>query len=179
MPLKQLQINKHGIYGKIFKNKIIKFDPKINFIIGENATGKSAILNEIKNRTNSSTKSDKDSYIYFDSEKMNPRVSHSINHVFDVYSQFMSHGETLISIFEEMKNIKEKKVILLDEPENGISPWNQKKQLKLFEELSSKHQLIISTHSMIYTKTNIGQIIKLTKRTINYIQQPSTFDWNI
>jgi len=74
----ELHINENGLRKRLFKNATIYFHPKINFLIGENGSGKSTILNELileAKRTQTTLKyTEKRGYMYFDSEKMNPRI---------------------------------------------------------------------------------------------------------
>ena len=86
---------------------VMEPDPGLNFIVGENGSGKSSLLDavmkdipEIKlDRTGN------ERYLHFDSEKNNPRVqgtlpfnhtSADILHAFNVRNQ--SHGEALYPI---------------------------------------------------------------------------------
>ncbi len=90
---------------------------------------------------------------FFDTEKMNPRLGlSSFNFDYSVRSVFASHGEAMLPIIRECRRWSDL-IVLMDEPEAGISLKNQKKILKAFRMAVKKGcQLIISTHSYILIK---------------------------
>lgn len=171
---------------KKLAGKTIKFLPGLNFLVGDNGIGKSSIIREIggthlikKSITVHAT--GELTSQYFDTEKMNPRVAGSVDSVFSVYSRFMSHGECLDVVLRHFevptKSKNGNRLLLVDEPESGLSPWKQKELLDLYVKHSKKIQIIIATHSMIFTRANVGRLIELTEKKINYFDPPSTYDW--
>jgi len=99
---------------------------------------------------------------YFDSEHMNPRTNDpalyskangediGIGYVGSIMSRFKSHGEVLkMYTVDCLKKVKDS-VILLDEPEAGLSLRNQ---YRIWDEVSKaserKCQIVIATHSLV------------------------------
>jgi predicted ATPase len=185
---------------KKLAGRAIKFLPGINFLIGENGIGKSSILSELvykdpfagfmENRVKKEKEIKKTltgpgtlRLHYFDTEKMNPRIVSSISSPFDVHSRFMSHGECLIMVLKAFKTgIKSKEeshLLLIDEPEGGLSPWKQKELLDIYIKYSKKVLIIIATHSLIFTGSKVGRLIELTEKKINYFDPPCSYDWKI
>lgn len=151
----------------------IEFKDGINVIVGENGSGKSTLLNLLDPSENTiySTNLDAEFDVeitdlckevgcdtrYFDSEKMNPRTVKDANYALDVkytlISHFMSHGQSLFPLVEEVKKFKNT-FVMLDEPENGISISNQLKLIEAFKKsVENKNQLVISTHSYFIIKS--------------------------
>lgn len=147
---------------KKLKGKTIELLPGLNLLVGSNGIGKSSIIDsivnyghhpEIKLKTTGYVKT-----FGFDTEKMNPRVISGGRAItFDIYSHFISHGETLIQCLEYIKEIpkgnEDSVVILVDEPESGQHPHIQKKIIKMYESLADRMQFLIATHSIIITKS--------------------------
>lgn len=170
------------------KGKTIELSPGLNFLIGNNGIGKSSIIDSIINYgRHSEIKFENTGYVRtfgFDTEKMNPRViSGSHAKTFDIYSHFISHGETLIQCLEYIKEIPEGNedsfMILIDEPESGQHPRIQKKLRKMFESLSDRVQFLIATHSIILTNSNVGRLIELKQKAIGYFDPPSSYNWRL
>jgi predicted ATPase len=99
---------------------------------------------------------------YFDSEHMNPRTTDptiypkangediGIGYAGSIISRFKSHGEVLkMYTVDCLKKVKDS-VILLDEPEAGLSLRNQ---FQVWDEVTRasnrKCQIIIATHSLV------------------------------
>ena len=141
----------------------IKFKEGINVIAGENGSGKSTLLDLImtpKSKDNESLKEvvcqeESFEYRFVDSEKHNPRIKteFSKNIRFEISSRFISHGETMLALItasEDFKGI----LLLVDEPESGISLNNQKKVFKTLEKaVGNNCQVIITTHSYVLIKS--------------------------
>jgi predicted ATP-dependent endonuclease of OLD family len=172
------------------KGQKIEFQPGLNFIVGENGIGKSSIFALLQGEltrdfqyTTVGVKESETLHTYhFDTEKMNPRKSSTIRSAVDVISRFTSHGETMEKCLRAVKQaIAEENgplIILIDEPESGLSPWTQKDLLKLFERLSNKHQFLIATHSTVFTSGDVGTVVWLSEEGTRYYTPPKTFDWS-
>jgi len=134
------------------KGRIIEFREGINFIVGDQGTGKSTLLQCLTERFGTTVQItyDKDSeFMYFDTEKNNPRVKSEADSMFTINSIFESHGETMFPILSHMKKMKNK-VMLIDEPESGLSIRSICKLIKVFKFAEAKNncQLIIATHNI-------------------------------
>jgi predicted ATPase len=133
----------------------IDFRPGVNIIVGENGSGKSTLLMLLTKKIETGLVSldhDRDRFRFFDSEKDNPRISNkplmNDTAVFQIVSHFVSHGETLLPIILAQKDfIQSGEIILVDEPESGISLSNQLKIVDSFNHMAKTNQLIIVTHS--------------------------------
>jgi predicted ATPase len=188
--LTNIQISKNPTDRlKKLAGKTIEFLPGLNFIVGDNGIGKSGILSNIGDTQRNkkdikiqvATCGSNLKFFYFDSERMNPRISGSVSSSFDVHSRFMSHGECLDKVLRHFKELTKSKsysyLLLIDEPEGGLSPWKQQELLEMYVKHSKKIQIIIATHSMIFTQANVGRLIELTETSINYFDPPATYDW--
>lgn len=190
MHLESITISKTSDRVKLLAGQTIKFLPGLNFLVGENGIGKSSILRTL---SDSSSKcfdytykicdgKDKTlSTYFFDTEKMNPRMKHEADDIFNIACHFKSHGESMMPVLEMIEKVKQEdgqRLILIDEPESGISPWNQLKLVKLYISLAKHHQFIIATHSVVMTNVNCGQVIEL-KNKIDYYKPACTFDWHL
>lgn len=153
----QLKEEYRGI--KPFK---VTFREGLNVVVGENGAGKSSMLGLICPGPYSNGEEKKlieldfvsgSKFKFFDTEKNNPRIksdcSHSKNIQFEIAARFMSHGQTMLPMMEASEGFKSI-LLVVDEPEAGISLSNQKKVLVAFNKaISNDCQVIISTHSYI------------------------------
>ena len=143
------------------KNLKIEFNSPLTYITGDQGTGKSTLLGLIHN-VDKSCIFDFNSLVrtfLFDSEFNNPRIldSRMIKQdeaVYHLQSKFRSHGESLMPLYESMIESVVDCLVLLDEPESGISIKNQIKMKSLFSKLATKNQVIISTHSYLLLEGN-------------------------
>ncbi len=106
-----------------------------------------------------------------DVERMNPRVAESW--VGDKINDWQigailnksSHGQVTWSIMDGLgkMDFKEGTLLLIDEPEAGLSPWNQVKALEAFKKIiaDGKNQIIAATHSLIFIRSGIGSVLDL------------------
>ena len=151
----------------------------INLLVGQQGCGKSTLLkllqqnhkdieltlaeNTIKNGINS---------FYFDTEKDNPRVKDlqmysnlngtdkGIGIKNALLTHFTSHGETMEQFIIEPLKKAENCVILLDEPESGLSITNQFKLIKEIKNAVKRNcQFVIATHC--YPLINEFNVISL------------------
>jgi predicted ATPase len=139
----------------------IYFKEGLNLIVGENGSGKSTLLDLLahpdSNKEIKDINADPVDFMFFDTEKNNPRIkgdlSNSKNIGFEVDSHFISHGEAMLPIIMASKSFKDL-LLLIDEPEAGISLNNQKKILAaLNKAIENNCQIVISTHSYVFIKS--------------------------
>lgn len=143
----------------------------ITLLVGDQGCGKSTLLNGIQENDeflemhlSELGQKGVDSF-YFDSEKMNPRIkdpntytnmdgsSKGIGFSGAVTTRYTSHGETLVLFTVEALKQAENSVIILDEPESGLSLKNQFLLAKEIKEAAKRNcQLIIATHSLVLIK---------------------------
>jgi len=166
----------------------ISFDPSITWIVGENGCGKSSLLNLLMQSGENKRKEkpmgfslemtppDGETEIrFFDTEKMNPRVKGTCETMYDVaiIMAHPSHGQVLFPIIDALRSNPSLHncVSLIDEPEAGISPWNQKKLIESFETATRDKgiQLIVATHSIIFMQSGIGSVLDLNERPARLI----------
>jgi predicted ATPase len=143
----------------------IEFRDGLNVIVGENGSGKSSLLQLITDTDNhyndlrSVDFKPGACFRFLDTEKHNPRIksdcSNSPNMAFEIGSHFMSHGETMLPLILASKEFK-KIVLVVDEPESGISLKNQKKIFDNLQDISIKNecQVILTTHSYVIIKNS-------------------------
>jgi len=140
----------------------------VNLFVGDQGVGKSTILNMLfkndkglKIDLSEKLKNSQVNSYYFDSEKNNPRVNHpelytnpngtnkGIGFGGALKSRFKSHGEVLRSFIIEPLEKAKNSVILLDEPESGLSLTNQYKLVKLINKaVNNGCQFFIATHCL-------------------------------
>jgi predicted ATPase len=139
-------------------------------LVGNQGCGKSSILdllarNDTKTLNVSLSEETKKKGVdtfYFDTEKMNPRITNPISYSnidgtskgigvgHALNARFVSHGETLVAFtVDSLKQAKDC-IVFLDEPESALSLRNQ---FRLAEEVFSASkrncQLIIATHCFV------------------------------
>lgn len=139
---------------------------EVNLFVGNQGVGKSTILTllqqnhkDLEITLSEITKSKGVESYYFDSEKNNPRLndltsyskpngeSTGIGVGNAIASRFMSHGECLKKFTVDGLKIAKDSVIILDEPESGLSLTNQYLLIKAIKKaIKNNCQIFISTH---------------------------------
>ena len=153
----------------------LQFDDGLNVIVGENGSGKSSILQlMIEKHDKELAQTDYEqgaNFKFLDTEKCNPRIKSYISDLtlqYDVCSRFMSHGEAMLPLILAAKGFKDI-VLIVDEPEAGISLKNQKKIIDAFKKIADKNacQIIVTTHSYVMIK-NVSRVFCLdTKQWVS------------
>lgn len=138
----------------------------INLIVGNQGCGKSTLLKLLQqSHTDIELDLSEDvikngvSSFYFDSEHDNPRMKDpqlftkpngenvGIGYAGAICSKFRSHGEVLVDFIIEPLLTAKDCVILLDEPESGLSITNQFKLISAINTaVKNNCQLFIATH---------------------------------
>lgn len=159
-------------YKKLFnKGSVFESNGSINVLVGDNGCGKSSLVKHMI-QENEDVK-----FLFVDLEKSNPKIStpdpekgltYSMQ---EVSNQFMwsveSHGETregvLKSIFS--LDLSEFGVLILDEPEQGLSLKNQAKYFKELEKLGI--EVILITHSKLFIELSESVFDVETMKWVN------------
>jgi predicted ATPase len=175
-----------------FKEKYRCFDKgdrfnfkSITLLVGNQGCGKSSILdllarNDTKTLNVSLSEETKKKGVdtfYFDTEKMNPRITNPISYSnidgtskgigvgHALNARFVSHGETLVVFTVDALKTAKDCIVFLDEPESALSLRNQ---FRLTEEVfaaSNRNcQLIIATHCFVLIDA-MEQVLSLEHRS--------------
>jgi predicted ATPase len=165
--LQKLKVLENSNFKGSLKLRGLEFECQdLNLIVGNQGSGKSTLLNMLHTKSEDlklqlsdfTIKSGVDVFL-FDSEKDNPRIKNPQSYI-DIsgkstgigfskahQSRFMSHGEVLQKFTIEPLLIAKDSIILLDEPESGLSIQNQFKLIDAIKTaLSNNCQLFIATH---------------------------------
>jgi predicted ATPase len=141
---------------------------ELTVIVGENGSGKSSFFEILTNSSHHEEYTKIDfkkggTFKFFDTEKNNPRKKSYIENSYDATCRFVSHGEAMLPILLENRNFSNE-LILIDEPEAGISLKNQKKIFEAFTvAIRNGCQIIISTHSYFFIKS-VDEVFNLDKK---------------
>lgn len=145
---------------------------------GENGSGKSTLLSSIYLALRGEQV---DGYVYrlekgkadvagaqlFDAEQHNPRMHREMFADDPNMYEFLgsaSHGQVMLSLFTQtFPHLPPGTVLLLDEPEMALSPSNQRRILKMMQELVDQKglRIIAATHSEILTGARETYVINL------------------
>lgn len=141
----------------------------VNLIVGEQGCGKSTLLSMIQSNdsglklklSENATKNGIESF-YFDSERDNPRIKDpncytkingenvGIGYGGALLSRWKSHGEVLVNFTVNAISKAENCVVLLDEPELGLSIRNQYRLVEEIRKATERGvQFIIATHCYV------------------------------
>ncbi len=148
---------------------------------GENGSGKSTLLHSIFYALRGE---ELDGYAYklnkpegtgigkvllFDAEQHNPRTQPEIyedNPQMKEFIETASHGQVMLSLFSNtFPSLPDGTVLLLDEPEMALSQSNQRRTLKMLQELvgQKKFRIIAATHSPILLEAAETYVINLDR----------------
>lgn len=138
------------------QNPALTFAPGINLLLGSNGSGKSTILNAIRDGKGSAVK-DMGQVIHFSSE--------SIKSVQSVFGG-RSHGESMRDQLVGLANIVPGSTVLLDEPDLALSIDGVVELCKIISTKSKEGvQFIISSHNVLVWTLSWANIIPLTHPT--------------
>jgi predicted ATPase len=152
-------------------------------LTGENGCGKSTLLHSIHYALRGE---EVDGFVYrleskieapkvflFDAEQHNPRMHLELfenNPQMREFVSMASHGQVMLSMFREtFPALPNGTVLLLDEPEMALSVSNQRRILKMLQELvdEKKFRIICATHSPVLIDAPETYVINLD----NYINR--------
>lgn len=176
MYLRQVKVvNSHRCFKKGQKFEL----RDITVIVGDQGCGKSTLVKGLQSQ-------DKDLHIqltslgvrgvnsyYFDTEHMNPRMvdpqmytrangeDKGIGYNEAILTRFRSHGEVLRSYTVDCLKQAKECVLLLDEPESGLSLANQYKMWREIQEAVKRDcQVIMATHCLVIIQS-IEEVLSL------------------
>lgn len=181
------------------KGDLISFYDRLTVIVGDNGTGKSTLIGAIRNLfdnkwtmshcssfdnilTNEKNKDIKIGYfdVSLDLHTINPEIDFSN---FEVYKKcrMSSSGEGSTLQMKEFLFIHaDKSLIIIDEPERGLSLKRQKHISGLIKEHMSKNpeqQIIITTHSETLMDLSLnGELLSLN-HNLSYIKKKQYIDF--
>ena len=149
---------------------------------GENGSGKSTLLHSVSYALKGQTV---DGYIYkldrrgvppgktflFDAEQHNPRMQLDLFQDQPQMLEFLqtaSHGQVMLAMFQQnFPSLEPGTTLLLDEPEMALSVSNQRRMLKMLQELVQQRgfRIVCATHSPVLLDTPDTYVINLDKHT--------------
>lgn len=148
-------------------------------LTGENGSGKSTLLHSIYHALRGA---EIDGYVYevlnaiatpkvflFDAEQHNPRMHLELfddNPEMREFIERASHGQVMLSMFREtFPALPDGTVLLLDEPEMALSSSNQRRIVKMMQELvdQKKFRIVCATHSQILIDAPETYVINLDR----------------
>ena len=147
---------------------------------GENGSGKSTLLHSIYYALRGEKA---ENYVYrldpgelaigsvflFDAEQHNPRTQLDFFKDQPEMLEFLrmaSHGQVMLNLFREsFPKLPEGTILLLDEPEMALSVSNQRRILKMLQELvDQKHfRIVCATHSPVLIESPETYVINLDR----------------
>jgi predicted ATPase len=159
---------------------IVDLSHPLVMLRGENGSGKSTLLHSIHlalrgqavegyvYRLDPGKVKIGDSYL-FDAEQHNPRQQLELFKDQPEMLEFLrmaSHGQVMLSLFREsFPKLPEGSILLLDEPEMALSVSNQRRILKMLQELvDGRHlRIICATHSPVLIDASETYVIDLDR----------------
>jgi predicted ATPase len=159
---------------------IVDLTHPLMMLTGENGSGKSTLLHSIMY----ALRGEKiDGYLYrledapapparaymFDAEHHNPRVQLDLFKDQPEMLEFLkmaSHGQVMLSMFKEtFPKLPNGTILLLDEPEMALSVSNQRRILKMLQELvdQKEFRIICATHSPVLIDAPETYVINLDR----------------
>ena len=159
---------------------IVDLSHPLIMLRGENGSGKSTLLHSIHYALRGQSV---DGYIYrldsgkvkigdvylFDAEQHNPRQQLELFKDQPEMLEFLrmaSHGQVMLSLFREsFPKLPEGSILLLDEPEMALSVSNQRRILKMLQELVDQRHLriVCATHSPALLDAEVAYVIDLDR----------------
>jgi len=160
---------------------VVDLSHSLIMLEGENGSGKSTLLHSIYYALRGE---ELDGYAYklnkvgddatgkvllFDAEQHNPRTQPELyegNPQMKEFIETASHGQVMLSLFSNtFPALPDGTVLLLDEPEMALSQSNQRRILKMLQELAEqkKFRIIAATHSPILLGAAETYVINLDR----------------
>jgi predicted ATPase len=177
-----LKILGHPIFTKLnfHMPMIVDLSHPLIILQGENGAGKSTLLHAIfyalrgdqaegyAYRLESAGVKPGKAYL-FDAEQHNPRTHLELFKEQPEMVEFLrtaSHGQVMLSLFREtFPKLPDGTMLLLDEPEMALSVSNQRRILKMLQELvdDKKFRIVCATHSPVLIESPETYVINLDR----------------
>ncbi len=159
---------------------IVDLSHPLVMLTGENGSGKSTLLHSIYFALRGEQVED---YVYkvdlggvaigkvflFDAEQHNPRMQMDLFKEQPEMQEFLrmaSHGQVMLSMFSQtFPAFPDGTILLLDEPEMALSVSNQRRILKMLQELvnQKKFRIVCATHSPVLIEAKETYVINLDR----------------
>jgi predicted ATPase len=159
---------------------VVDLSHPLILLTGENGSGKSTLLHSIFYALRNEQV---DGYVYrlepdgvpvnkvylFDAEQHNPRTQTELfkdNPEMLEFLQMASHGQIMLAMFREnFPQLPDGTILLLDEPEMALSASNQRRIVKMLQELVDRKnfRIIAATHSPVLIEAQETYVIDLDK----------------
>jgi predicted ATPase len=160
---------------------VVDLSHRLIMLAGENGSGKSTLLHSIYYALRGE---EVDGYVYkvkkadnvkvgkvflFDAEQHNPRTQPELFENDPRMKEFVavaSHGQVMLSLFKDtFPSLPDGTVLLLDEPEMALSQSNQRRVLKMLQELADRKnfRIVAATHSPVLIGAPETYVINLDR----------------